>query len=202
MGTERHKQIDTMVLENLEECLFTAEYCIQYRKRNDSNLWHPPHALVGCLGHPAFILLMTNIDALGGLLGKKKNNTLKVNLNGEKEPFKYCSSGWERFKVLNTEYFDFNLDDSVIKDLYKFGRNVMIHNASLGRDIQLFPTEGAPPIQVNPIQGKGRIKVYLPTLLKSSKLAVTKFSEDYKAIVAGSISGPDFKYKGPPKKGA
>jgi len=38
MRTGSHKKIDTIVLENLEECLYTVEYCLQYRKINNSAL--------------------------------------------------------------------------------------------------------------------------------------------------------------------
>lgn len=201
MHIGRHRKVDTMVIENLEECIHVVEYCLRYRKINNSNLWGPPHALNGCLGHPAFILLMTNIDTLGGLLGGNKEYPLFVRSSGEKEEFRYHSSGSGRFKILNTEYFDFNLPEQVIKDLYQYGRSDMIHNAALGRDIELIPLAGPKAIQVNPIHGKGRIKVYLPTLLKCCKEAVEKFKKNSAAIVAASRYGPNFKSIGSFKKG-
>lgn len=184
-----------MLIENLEECLYTVEYCLKYRKQQNSVLWSAPHAPNGCLGYPAFILLMTNIDTLGGLLGGNKEHTLSISSNGKKGPFNYYNSGSGRFKILNTEYFDFNLDEQVIRDLYQFGRSGMIHNSVLGRDIELIPLNGPEAIQVNPIQGKGRIKVYLPTLLKSCKKAVEKFKQNSTAIVSASHHGQDFKSK-------
>ncbi|GAA5220833.1 hypothetical protein [Membranihabitans marinus] len=184
----RHKDKYTMVIEYLEESIYIVKYCLEYRK-NES--WGKPHVKNGRLGYPAFTLMMNIIDCINSFICKNPKYQIKAKVNGEQNKISH-SSGYRVFYILNSKFFNLNLSDDIIKELYINGRNSIIHNGHIGRDIELLPTTNHLPIEINSIKGKGKIRIYLPALLKKCEEAVTLFKTNAEDIIKNS-KNPNFE---------
>lgn len=188
---ERHKTPASMLIESLDEQLYTVEFCLQYWK-NDREMWPEPHSS-GVLGMPAAILLFSIVDAIGGYFKGNRNIMLKIPIDGKMQPIRGAS--YRHFYILNSDYFGLCLTDKEIKQFYDFGRSRLMHNGVLGKEVTLSLSDKIPFLEANSWTGKGRYSVHLLAFFQACKEAVKKFKENIHEIVPYSEEGGEFKQK-------
>lgn len=182
----RHETPSIMLLESLDETLFTVNQCLNYRKLKAS-LWPKPHALGGILGFPATTLLFSLVDTIGSYC-----DNLEVNVQGNIKTIK-ATTVHTHFFILNSKYFGLNLSEKDIEKIFKCVRSTLSHNSIIGKEILLHPGSSDPFIKVNQFEGKGKYTIYLKSFYEACFKAVKMFKEDIPNIVPNSLNGKDFK---------
>jgi hypothetical protein len=204
-----HTTVASMLKESLDEYLEAAKYCCEYKK---TDLKWGVFNGQGCLGYPAGVLLFAIIDGIGSYF--LKNKTIKIMIDQKQD---YISGdGAQYFKILNSKYFGLQLSGKFIKELYKKYRCFLTHNASLGINARMIPSNDNyiieknectnasdlcfydnavkitqiikdQPFFTNEIDGKLVYIISLKELYELCKTAVEKFKEDIDSIVPYSV---------------
>lgn len=185
MHISRHPTPSIMLLESLDEFLFSAKLSLDYIKR-DRAKWPKPHVLGGTLGFSATLLLFSIVDAIGSYYENTKvqagKSTLPIMAGNVKS----------HFYILNSHLFNLSLTETDFDQIYSAIRNKITHNSLIGKEILLHPEKNTPFIKVNPIRGKGRYTVYLKSFYESCESAIEKFKIEIPTVVPNSIHGKDF----------
>lgn len=121
-----HESPASMLKESLDETLEAARLCIEYEKTDDK--WGS-FASKGCLGYPGAILLFSIVDSIGSYFRKKSEFIIDI----DGSPDSINEDGWEHFKILNSKYFNQNLNSTTIRLLYIQFRSYLTHNSILGK---------------------------------------------------------------------
>ncbi|MEB2786398.1 hypothetical protein [Algoriphagus persicinus] len=188
MNQGRHSSPSEMLLESLDEILFSARQCLDYRKTN-SSIWPKPHAIGGTLGFPATLLLFSIVDTIGSYY-----DNLEVPCDGKRitiKPDKVKS----HFYILNSHLFNLNLSEVDFEQIFSAIRNKLSHNSLIGGEILLHPGKKAPFIEAKSIRGKGRYTVYLNGFYEACESAINKFKIEMPTRVPSSFHGQKFYVK-------
>lgn len=181
----RHSSPSEMLLESLDEFLFSAKLSLEYIKR-DRTKWPKPHALGGTLGFSTTLLLFSIVDAIGSFYD---NSTVivgnsKVTIKADKVK--------SHFYILNSHLFNLNLSGSDYDQIYSAIRNKIAHNSLIGKEIMLHPGRNIPFIKVNSFKGKGRYIVYLKSFYEACESAIEQFKIEIPNVVPNSFHGREF----------
>ncbi len=170
-----HNSTVNLLRESLQEYLEVAEYCVTYRKDNN---WGPSQT-GGCLGYPAATLMFSIADTMGSYHREKKD--FEIIVDNIKRPIK--KDGYHHFFIFNSQFYELNLSERIIKKLYENYRNLLLHNAALAKDHFLFigNTEDHPFRIAN-----GKPHVNVSAFFRVTKHAVEKFLSEIDRIVPGS----------------
>ena len=133
-----HTEAATLSIEVIGEYLIASELCLDFRKENG-----------GCLGYPAALLLFCILDAIGRYLALDKHNSIP-----KREPF----------FVLNHPSVGLELTREQVKQLEKWYRNSLSHNAALPPGTCLTTEDGPPFDLVNGEPVKIRLVPFLRLL--------------------------------------
>ncbi len=118
-----HSDTASMLKESTLEMLYTANYCISYRKGSEWEI----NQFGGCLGYPAAIILFSIVDTIGSFYEGNKN--FKIQVDGKNQTIN--NNGFEHFYILNSNYFNQNLSGEIIKKIYQNFRSLLTHNLTL-----------------------------------------------------------------------
>ena len=180
-----HLDISSLLRESLREYIYTAKYCISYRKTEDQ--WESEQK-GGCLGCSGAALLFTVADTIGSF--HRGNKGFKLTVDGKCQHI--MKSGPEHFRIFNSEFYGLNLTGCTIEALYEKYRNPLIHNASLTQGHSLFLGEADDePFPLN----MGKVSVNVAAFLRVSGDAVDKFLTQVDDIVPGSRQEDDINRK-------
>jgi len=183
---ERHITPKSMVLEALEEHLFTVDWLLRYKKI-DPQMWK--NANGGTLGYPAALILFTIVDTIGSYY-RKSDLKLEITVEGTKRVID--EDGYKHFFILNSHYFNLSLSAFEIQNLYNMVRSKLVHNSIIGAEITLTSLSSIPFVVVQPSSGKGKYEVHLSGFLSCCKHAVNLFSEQADEIFAATKLGKGF----------
>lgn len=151
------KRID-MNIESIEEILFTVDFCLKYRKRDDPKKWTRPHNdLNGVLGHPSTILMLAIVDTIGSIYQNNKDIKIRLKDIGDVAIGESIKS---HFYILNSDYFSQNLSKEDIDIIYGF-RNNMHHNTILPENVLLSFSKQTPFIENFSFDSKPCLKIHL-----------------------------------------
>lgn len=188
MFKSRHSTPSEMLLESLDELLFSAKLSLNYRK-SDPDLWPKPHAIGGVLGFSATLLLFSIVDTIGSYY-----DNFEVPCDGKKlkiKPDKVKS----HFYILNSHLFNLNLSEVDFEQIFSAIRNKLSHNSLIGGEILLHPGKKDPFIEAKSIRGKGRYTVYLNGFYQACENAISKFKIEMPTRVPNSYHGQKFYVK-------
>ncbi len=186
-----HKTPASMLKESLYESLEAAKFCCEYRKLDSK--WGDFKG-DGCLGYPGGILLFSIVDSIGSYF--RKDQSFKVKID-EKE-LSINASGWEHFKILNSKYFEQNLNQVFIKALYEKFRSQLTHNSVLGKNAYLIPDNSRFPKHLNEVffqeefNGQALYFISMKGFYELCTKAVKKFEKDIDSVVPESKQGKNF----------
>lgn len=178
---ERHNEPRTMVIEALDEYIYSIGEMLKYRKL-DSELWSNPNG--GTLGYPCAILLFVIVDTIGSYFRK---STKLIEVDGKKR--KISSAGYQHFFILNSEFFGLSLSEKEIKTFYEMGRNKLLHNSLIGAEVTLVALNSLPFLESNQASGKGKYVVYLNSFYNACILAIYQFKQQQNEIFQNSSIG-------------
>lgn len=181
----RHSTPSEMLLESLDEFLFSAKLSLEYIKR-DRAQWPKPHALGGTLGFSTTLLLFSIVDAIGSYY-----DGLEVTIGETKKKIR-PKNPKSHFYILNSHLFNLNLSETDFDQIYSSLRNKIAHNSLIGKEIMLDPRRNNPFIKVNSIKGKGRYIVYLKSFYEACESAIKQFKIEIPNVVPISFHGRDF----------
>jgi hypothetical protein len=188
-----HKTPASMLKESLIETLEAAKFCSDYRKTDDK--WGD-HKTGGCLGYPGAILLFSIIDSIGSYF--RKDSLFKIRID-----FKHMtidSDGWQHFKILNSKYFNQNLSQDFIKELYSGFRSCLTHNSVLGKNSMMIMDNASLGQGISgkaffigkTSDGKDVYVISIKELWELCKTAIDEFYKDIDDVVPNSKQGKDF----------
>jgi hypothetical protein len=162
-----HKTTTSLLKESLTEFLDTANYCINFRKKNG-----------GCLGFPGAAIMFSIVDSIGSYHEGKIEFTVPI--DGQK---KIINGTSDHFFILNSDFYGLNLEQRTIKKLYDNYRCLLLHNSALAKNHFLFMGKS----NEAPFVVKGdEVHVNVTGFLESTKKAVDKFLTEINEIVPGS----------------
>ncbi len=185
MNQGRHSTPSEMLFESLDEILFTARLCLDYRKVN-STIWPKPHAIGGTLGFPATLLLFSIVDSIGSYY-----DNAEIQIGKSKHTIK-ADKVKSHFYILNSQLFNLNLSEADFEQIFSAIRNKLAHNSLIGKEILLHPGKGIPFIEVKPIRGKGRYTIYLNSFYEACESAIKQFKIEIPTRVPNSFHGKSF----------
>jgi hypothetical protein len=119
-----HHEKVGLLKESLLEMLHIAEYAVTYRKTNKAK-W-AENATGGILGYPAVVVLFSIIDCLGSVFASDSKFTVPV--EGRNRPIKRAS---QHIYILNSKYFNLDLSQVDLDNIYKNVRSTLTHNSLL-----------------------------------------------------------------------
>jgi hypothetical protein len=188
-----HKTPASMLKESLVESLVAAKFCSDYRKSD--NKWGD-FKTGGCLGYPGAILLFSIIDSIGSYF--RKDSLFKIRIDFKDMTIE--SDGWQHFKILNSKYFNQNLSQGFIKELYFGFRSCLTHNSFLGKNSIMIMDNaslgkgisGKAFLMEKTLDGKDVHVISTKELWELCKNAIDEFSRDIDAVVPNSKQGKDF----------
>lgn len=181
----RHSSPSEMLLESLDEFLFSAKLSLEYIKR-DRAKWPKPHALGGTLGFSTTLLLFSIVDAIGSYY-----DGLEVTIGESKKKIR-PGNPKSHFFILNSPLFNLKLSETDFDQIYSALRNKIAHNSLIGKEIMLHPGRNITFIKVNPIKGKGRYTVYLKSFYEACECAIEQFKIEIPNVVPNSFHGKEF----------
>jgi hypothetical protein len=125
--------------EAIYEMLHVAKYCITYRK-DDKAQWGN-NATGGILGFPATVILFSIIDCLGSYFANDPKFSVKI----DGKDWRIKSSG-QHIYILNSKYFDLDLSQIDLDNIYHNVRSTLTHNSMLpeGYSLQVGENEKLP----------------------------------------------------------
>lgn len=162
-----HETTISLLKESLPEFLETAKFCIKFRK-NDG----------GCLGYPGAAIMFSIVDSIGSYHAGKKGFTVPI--DGQQKNITGTS---DHFFILNSYFYEFNLEQRIINKLYSNYRCLLLHNSALAINHFLVMDENNDtPFIVN----DDNVNVNVTGFLKSTTKAVDIFLKEINEIVPGS----------------
>lgn len=170
-----HGSTVSLLKESLREYLHVAEYCINFHK---DVAWGHDQA-GGCLGYPGAMIMFCIADTIGSYHRKRKGFSVQVD-GSEKE---IINDSFHHFFILNSDYYNQQLSEAIIKKLYYNYRSFLLHNAALAIDHVLFI--GKPDDPTFPVRD-GKPHVNVSAFFQITKSAVQKFLNSIDKIVPGS----------------
>lgn len=188
-----HKTPASMLKESLIESLEAAKFCSDYRKTDDK--W-VDFKTGGCLGYPGAILLFSIIDSIGSYFRKDPLFKIRIDFNN----MTIDSDGWQHFKILNSKYFNQNLSQDFIKELYSGFRSRLTHNSVLGKNSMMIMDNasldkgisGKAFFMGKTPDGKDVHIISIKELWELCKNAIYEFSKEIDIVVPNSKQGKDF----------
>jgi hypothetical protein len=170
-----HDSIVSLLRESLTEYLHVAEYCINFRK---DVAWGKDQ-VGGCLGYPGATIMFCIVDTIGSYHRKRKDFMVRV----DGKDRQITNNSFHHFFVFNSDYYNQQLSEPIIKKLYDNYRSLLLHNAVLAIDHFLFMGNSDEP--AFPVEN-GKPHVNVSAFLKVTKSAVHKFLARVDQIVPGS----------------
>jgi len=168
-----HSQKVGLVKESLVEMLYVAEYAVTCRK-TDKTKWGA-YATGGILGFPATMILFSIIDCLGSIFANNKN--FQVIIDGKKKSIKNPN---QHIYILNSKYFDLDLSQVDLDNIYSNVRSTLTHNSLLpeGYLLQIGESENLPfNVAINE-SGRRIYFINVIKLYEFTKRATEKFIDD------------------------
>jgi hypothetical protein len=171
-----HHEKVGLLEESLLEMLHVAEYTVTYRK-TDKAKW-ADNATGGILGYPAVVVLFSIIDCLGSVFAGDSKFTVPV--DGKNKPIKKAS---QHIYILNSKYFNLDLSQIDLDNIYKNVRSTLTHNSLLpeGYILQTGENENLPfNVAINELNKR----IYFINVIKLHEFvqkAVQEFINDLKA---------------------
>lgn len=170
-----HEKPFTMVVETLEEYLVTADLCLKYYKSPDPSKWSKFRG--GVLGYPAAALMFMIVDIIGSYYNQM------VLVDGKQKSIKHTN---EYFRILNSNFFNLQLSEKNIKDIYNSCRSSIIHNGFIGGELTLILNRNHPFIVENAFEGKGKYTIHLISMYEECIKAVNIFKLEGEKYVEGN----------------
>ena len=164
----QHDNAVSMLRESLDEYLELARLGIGFKKKNG-----------GALGYPSAVCLLSVVDTIGSY--HRGDSKFTVQIDGKPHPISATS---EHVFILNSTYFGCDLPMSALKEIYALMRSSLVHNAVLGRGLDLFVGEERTDLRVT----DAGVEMYLPGFLARCKSACEKFLAVADKIVPGSLA--------------
>lgn len=119
-----HQEKIDLLIESLLEMVHVAEYSIGYRK-TDQNEWGS-NATGGILGFPSTVILFSAIDCIGSVFSGNVN--FKMQIDGKEKSIKNTS---QHINILNSKYFNLDLSQKDLENIYTNIRSTLTHNSLL-----------------------------------------------------------------------
>ncbi len=185
MFKARHSTPSEMLLESLDEFLFSAYFSLNYRKR-DEKQWPKPHVAGGILGFSTTLLLFSIVDAIGSFY---ENSEIKI---GKNKFFIKAKENKTHLYILNSDLFGLDLNEVDFDQIYFCLRNKIVHNSLIGKEILLKAGKNTSFIKVNSFRGKGRYTIYLNSFYDACENAIAQFKIEIPRLVPNSTHGKDF----------
>lgn len=113
-----------LLKEGLIEMLHVAEYTVTYRK-TDRAKW-ADNATGGILGYPAVVVLFSIIDCLGSIFTGDNTFTIPIDKKN-----KCIRSANQHIYIFNSKYFNLNLSEIDLNNIYNNVRSTLTHNLLL-----------------------------------------------------------------------
>jgi len=188
-----HITPSSMLKESLRETLEAAKYCADYRKTDEK--WGE-FKTGGCLGFPAAILLFSLIDTIGSYY--RGNEDFEILIDSENS--KIERDGWQHFKILNSEYFNQNLTEEFIRNLYSKFRSYLAHNSVLGKNAVMIQDNASWNEELKGksffigtrVSGEEVFVISIKELYDLCEKAIEKFLKDIDEVVPKSRQGKNF----------
>jgi hypothetical protein len=168
-----HTEKIGLIKESLVEMVHAVEYAIIYKK-TDKNTWGN-NATGGILGFPASILLFSIIDCIGSVFAGNKNFKIIID---RKE--RYIKGTTQHIFILNSKYFNLDLSNLDLENIYNNVRSTLTHNSLLpeGYTLQI-GTKNSSPFSIAINEFNFRIYfINLVPLFNITKIAVQDFIID------------------------
>lgn len=189
----QHQTPASMLKESLFETLEAAEFCANYRKVDEK--WGE-FKTGGCLGFPAAILLFSIIDSIGSYY--RKNSSFKIIIDNKETSI--SSDGWQHFKIINSKYFNQNLSEKFIRELYNRFRSCLTHNSVLGKKTMMvmdnkssgFNIENMPFFIAKTIDGEDIHVISIKELSELCESAINDLYKNIDKVVPISKQGKNF----------
>lgn len=162
-----------LLRESLLEMIYLADYAVTYRK-TDRNKWGT-NATGGILGFPSTVILFSIIDCIGSVFSGDQN--FKIVIDGKERVIKDTS---QHIYILNSKYFNLNLSQTDLDNIYKNVRSTLTHNSLLpeGYTLKIGDAEKNPfQIAINELDNRIYFINLIP-LFKLTKSAVETFIKD------------------------
>ena len=168
-----HPEKVELLKESLLEMLHVAEYAVTYRK-TDRAKW-ADNATGGILGYPAVVVLFSIIDCLGSVFAG--DNKFSIPIDGKN---RHIRSASQHIIILNSKYFNLDLSQIDLDNIYNNVRSTLTHNSLLpeGYILQTGENENLPfNIAINEFDKR----IYFINVIKLyefTKRAVEEFMSD------------------------
>ncbi len=175
-----HREKVGLLKESLLELLHVAEYAVTYRK-TDKAKW-ADNATGGILGYPSVVVLFSIIDCLGSVFAG--DTKFSVPIDGKNRLIRNAS---QHIYILNSKYFNLDVSQIDLDNIYKNVRSTLIHNSLLPAGYVLQPgeNENLPfNVAINELDGR----IYFINVIKLHEFvhrAVQQFVSD---LESGSIA--------------
>jgi hypothetical protein len=144
-----------MLRESLAEYLELARLGTEFKKKNG-----------GALGYPSAVCLLSIVDTIGSY--HRADAGFTVMIEGKATPIATTS---EHVFILNSPYFGCDLTMAALKEIYALMRSSLVHNAVLGRGLDLFVGEERTDLRVT----ADGVEMYLPGFLARCSRACESF---------------------------
>jgi hypothetical protein len=174
-----HEKIG-LLKESLLEMLHVAEYTVTYRK-TDKVKW-AANATGGILGYPAVVVLFSISDCLGSVFAG--DNKFTVPVDGKNRPIRNAS---QHIYILNSKYFNLDLSQIDLDNIYKNVRSTLTHNSLLpeGYILQTGDKENLPfNVAINELNRR----IYFINVIKLHEFVQRAVQEFINDLDAGNIA--------------
>jgi len=168
-----HKEKLGLAKESIYEMLHVAEYAVTYRK-TDKDQWRN-NATGGILGFSATVILFSIIDCLGSYFAN--NLKFTVTIDKKEKPIKKPT---DHIYILNSKYFNLDLSQIDLDNIYKNVRSTLTHNSLLpaGYRLQIGENESL-PFNIGENMVERRVYyINVIRLFEVTKKAVEMFMDD------------------------
>jgi hypothetical protein len=168
-----HRKKLGLAKESINEMLHVAEYTVTYRK-TDKAKWGD-NATGGILGYPATVILFSIIDCLGSYFANDPKFTVIIDKKERK-----IKNARQHIYILNSKYFNLNLSQIDLDNIYENVRSTLTHNSLLpeGYILQVGENEKIPfNIAVNEFD-KRIYFINVIRLFEITKKAIEEFISD------------------------
>lgn len=166
------KKVD-LLKESLNELIYLAGYSIRYRKI-DPAIWGS-NATGGILGYPCTVILFSIIDCVGSVFSG--NGGFQIEIDGKMRSINKTN---EHIYILNSPYFNLNLSQVDLNNIYNNIRSTLTHNSLVPEGYYLRIGENeTDPFIIHLNEGHRRLYlVNLVPLYNYAKRAVDKLISD------------------------
>jgi hypothetical protein len=170
-----HESVSSLLKESITEFLRVAEYSISFKKGPE---WGTKQS-GGCLGFPGTTLMFSIADIIGSYYRRKPGFSVLV--DGRMSQIK--NDSFHHFFIFNSSYYNLELSESAIKQLYNDYRSLLVHNGALAMSRVLFM--GNPQADPFPVKS-GIVQINVSAFLHASNFAVKRFLAVIDQVVPGS----------------